>query len=134
MPNLAVPEALDVDARAAALAIGAQILRSPAVTVRGAGRDVVVHAAIAGPQPLRVDLTGATTREPLVSELSRQFGLDLNIVAGRIDEIQGHPFGSLAVIASGPAAAIEEAVNHLRLRDVHVEVLGHVPTDDRTDP
>ena len=62
LPNLGVPEALDVEARASTLTIGAQTLRSPVVTVRGAGRDVAVHAAIAAPQPLRVDLTGS--RQP----------------------------------------------------------------------
>ncbi len=102
----------------------------PAALLARASRNPGIGAATL----LRVDLTGAATREPLVSELSRRFGLDLNIVAGRIDAIQGRPYGSLAMIASGPPDGIEAAVNHLRLRDVHVEVLGHVPTDDRTDP
>jgi D-methionine transport system ATP-binding protein len=86
-----------------------------------------------GPRTLlRVDLTGPATHEPLVSEISRRFGLDLNIVAGRIDEIQGHPFGSLTLIAGGAPDGIEAAIRHLRQRGVHVEVLGHVPPDDRT--
>ena len=63
IPDLGVPEALDVDARASTLSLGGQTLRSPVVTVHAAGRtDVTVHAAIAAPQPLRVDLTG--TRRP----------------------------------------------------------------------
>ncbi|MCW5748790.1 MAG: methionine ABC transporter ATP-binding protein [Alphaproteobacteria bacterium] len=89
------------------------------------------HPGVGAATLLRVDLTDAAAREPLVSELSRRFALDLNIVAGRIDEIQGRPFGSLAMIAAGKPDCIETAIGHLRQRNVHVEVLGHVPADDR---
>jgi translocation and assembly module TamB len=58
IPNLGVPEALDLDAGASTLSFGKQTLRAPTVAVRAAGRDVVMHAAIAAPQRLRVDVRG----------------------------------------------------------------------------
>src|SRR5262249_52283831 len=56
--NLRVPAALDLDARAATASLGGRPLRSPEIAVRAAGREVVAHASIAAPQPLRVDLRG----------------------------------------------------------------------------
>jgi translocation and assembly module TamB len=58
IPDVRAPESLDLDARAASLALGAQRLHGVTVAARTAGRNVSLHAAIAGPQPLRVELAG----------------------------------------------------------------------------
>ena len=58
IPDLGVPEALDVDAGASALWIGKQRLHAPAVAVKAAGKDVALRVAVTGPQPLRLDLAG----------------------------------------------------------------------------
>jgi translocation and assembly module TamB len=58
IPDLRAPTALDLDAGASQVALGARRLRTPSVTVRAAGRHIAVRAAIAAPQPLRVDLSG----------------------------------------------------------------------------
>ncbi len=83
------------------------------------------------PLLLRITFVGPAASEPIVSALSRRFDLDLNIVAGRIDEIQGRPFGTLAVLVDGAAPKLEAALNYLRARNMPVEVLGHVPSHDR---
>ena len=62
IPDLGAPDALDLDVRASSVWLGAQQLRSPAVTARTAGRRVTAHVAIAAPQPLTIDLGG--TRAP----------------------------------------------------------------------
>jgi D-methionine transport system ATP-binding protein len=49
----------------------------------------------------RLVIAGDHSERPLLSELVRRFGLDLNIVHGQIDEVQGQPFGNLAVLARG---------------------------------
>lgn len=85
-----------------------------------------------GPATLvRVEPMGVAPGEPLVSRVSRNFAVDLRIVAGRIDAIQGRPFGSLVMIASGAPDVIGSALDYLRQHNVHVEVLGHVATNDR---
>jgi len=62
IPDLGAPDSFDLDARASSVALGAQHLRAPVITARTAGRRVTAHAAIAGPQPLSIDLGG--TRDP----------------------------------------------------------------------
>lgn len=71
---------------------------------------------------LRLAFAGDRSDQPLLSDLVRRFGLDLNIVHGQVDEIQGRPFGSLAVLARGARGSIVAAVDHLRLAGVRVEV------------
>ena len=55
-----------------------------------------------------------------------RFGLDLNILHGQVDEIQGRPFGSLAVFVRGARDALQAAVDHLRLAGVRVQEVNHV--------
>ena len=54
--------------------------------------------------------------------LIRELGLDLSILHGQIDEIQGETFGSLAVFAEGPASQIAAAVAYLQAQGVQVRV------------
>ncbi len=63
---------------------------------------------------LRLAYAGDGGDQPLLSDVVRRFGVDLNIVHGQVDEIQGRPFGSLAVHARGAGPAIADAVDHLR--------------------
>ena len=72
-------------------------------------------------QLLRLSYAGDSAYQPVLSHLIRELGLDLSILHGQIDEIQGQTFGSLAVFASGPAAHIDAAVQHLRASGVHVQ-------------
>jgi D-methionine transport system ATP-binding protein len=70
---------------------------------------------------LRLVFAGVESDKPLLSDLVRRFGLDLNIVHGQIDEVQGHPFGTLAVLASGARGQLTAAVGHLRGAGVQVQ-------------
>ncbi|CAL8973090.1 Methionine import ATP-binding protein MetN [Rhodoplanes serenus] len=75
---------------------------------------------------LRIVFTGDEATEPILSRLSRSLDIEVNILAGRIDEIGGAPFGTLVVgVPSRPdlVAAVTELV---RSNGLGVEVLGHV--------
>ncbi|MCX8565369.1 MAG: D-methionine transport system ATP-binding protein [Glomeribacter sp. 1016415] len=62
--------------------------------------------------------------QPVLSETMRHYAMiDFNILHGRIDEVQGQPFGSLAVLASGAPVKVAEAMAFLRQRGVLVEEL-----------
>jgi D-methionine transport system ATP-binding protein len=74
---------------------------------------------------LRLVFAGADGDQPLLSDLVRRFGLDLNIVHGQIDEVQGHPFGTLAVLARGAREQLQAAVGHLRGAGVQVQEITH---------
>ena len=45
---------------------------------------------------------------------SRDYGLDINIVSGRVDDIAGEPFGVMALAAYGPDGAIDAAFGWMR--------------------
>ena len=63
---------------------------------------------------LQVLFAGPSSTRAVVSEASRRFGLDLNIVSGRIDAIGAEPYGLMALAAYGPSPAIAEATGWMR--------------------
>ena len=73
---------------------------------------------------LRLAFAGDDSDRPLLSEVIRRFGIDLSIVHGQVDEIQGKPFGTLAVFARGAREQLGAAVAHLRGAGVHVDEVG----------
>jgi D-methionine transport system ATP-binding protein len=77
---------------------------------------------------LRLAFAGEDSNRPLLSDVIRRFGLDINILHGQIDEIQGQLFGTLAVHARGAHEQLSAAVAQLRGAGVLVaeEELGHV--------
>ena len=72
-------------------------------------------------QLLRLAFAGDESDRPLLSDVIRRFNIDLSIVHGQVDEIQGKPFGTLAVFARGPREQLNAAVAHLRAAGVHVD-------------
>ncbi len=70
---------------------------------------------------LRLAFAGTAPDQPILSQVIRQFGLDLNLLHGQIDEIQGRPFGSLSVLLRGAQVQLGAAVAHLRGSGVLVE-------------
>ncbi len=72
-------------------------------------------------QLLRLAFAGDESDRPLLSDVIRRFGIDLSIVHGQVDEIQGKPFGTLAVFARGAREQLNAAVAHLRRAGVHVD-------------
>lgn len=59
----------------------------------------------------------------LVSYLSRTYDVDLNIIFGNVEMIDGHPLGGLIVIAEGDKDAIRGCIDYLENIHVGVEVL-----------
>jgi D-methionine transport system ATP-binding protein len=74
---------------------------------------------------LRLVFAGDASDRPILSDLIRRFALDLNILHGQIDELQGQPFGTLAVLARGAQDQLRAAVAHLRSAGVLVQELAH---------
>lgn len=72
-------------------------------------------------QLLRLSYAGDSAYQPILSQLIRQFGVDMSILHGQVDEIQDETFGSLAVYASGEADSVRGAVAHLRAGGVEVK-------------
>ncbi|PWC28055.1 methionine ABC transporter ATP-binding protein [Teichococcus aestuarii] len=58
---------------------------------------------------LQVLFAGPNSTRAVISEASRRFALDLDIISGRIDEIAGEPFGLMALAAYGSPEQIDAA-------------------------
>ena len=106
-------------------------------TTRSFVGEVIGHAVPEGtitrlPQPgpgeqrriLRILFAGNASTRAVISEASRRFALDLNIVSGRIDEIGGEPFGLMAVAAYGNPDHIGQAVSWMRQLRLEVDDIG----------
>jgi D-methionine transport system ATP-binding protein len=106
-------------------------------TTRSFVAEVIGHAVPPGtlarlPPPglgevrrlLQVLFAGPSSTRAVVSEASRRFGLDLNIVSGRIDAIAGEPYGLMALAAYGPPAAIAQAIEWMRGLGLDVSDIG----------
>lgn len=74
----------------------------------------------------RLAFSGEGVGQPVISETIRRFDIDISILHGQVDEIQGQPFGSLAVLVTGAAGTVAEAMASLRERGVIAEELSHV--------
>jgi D-methionine transport system ATP-binding protein len=72
-------------------------------------------------QVLRILFAGPASTRAVISEASRRFGLDINIISGRIDEIGGEPFGLMAVAAYGDPIEIERAITWMQALGLDVE-------------
>jgi D-methionine transport system ATP-binding protein len=88
-------------------------------------RLLMADAPVPAARVLRLAFAGVQADRPLLSEVVRRFSLDLNIVHGQVDEIQGEPFGTLAVVLRGRADQLDAAETHLRAAGVAVQVLLH---------
>lgn len=61
--------------------------------------------------------------EALVSQISRKFSLDVNIIFGNIEMIGDNPIGGLVSIVRGESQDITDAINYLLDKNVGVEVI-----------
>jgi len=76
-------------------------------------------------QLLRLAFSGTGSDRPILSDVIRDHGIDLSIVHGQVDEVQGQPFASLAVFARGAADKLGAAIAQLRGAGVVVEEVAH---------
>lgn len=83
------------------------------------GSDEEVHL-------LRLSFIGDEVTQPVISECSRQFDINFNILRGTVDDMQGRSLGTLTLLVEAPAAVYAEAVKFLRQRGVNVEELSDV--------
>ena len=72
---------------------------------------------------LRLTYSADNVSEALISTVSRRFGVDLSIVFGNIELVQGAPVGGLVILAGGERVQLEQAVRYLIDKNVGVEVV-----------
>ncbi len=72
---------------------------------------------------LRLVYAGERAEQPVLSRLIRAHGVDVSVLHGQMDEIQGQTFGALAVFASGPTQAVQAVADGLVSSGVQVQDL-----------
>ncbi|TGB02836.1 methionine ABC transporter ATP-binding protein [Halobacillus salinus] len=92
--------------------IPASILRG--IEKRGAGRHIY-----------RVTFVNETAGEPILSQVSKRFDVDVNVLFGQITELQGIPFGHLVVEIQGEDKEIVKAIDHIQSAVTVQEVYSH---------
>lgn len=83
-------------------------------------------------QLLRLSLGGGSDASTLLSDLSRQFSLDVSLVQARIEDIQGIAVGTVFVLAQGAPQALRQALAALTARDISLQEIAHEPATDRS--
>ena len=80
----------------------------------------------AGParEVLRITFVGDNATDPLLARMSSELGLQVNILAGAVEEIGPRPFGNLLISVEADRAA--EARAYLESHEQRTEVLGYV--------
>lgn len=66
-----------------------------------------------------------STSEALISHISRQYELDVNILLASIELIEGNPLGGLVAVITGPHERVRGAMEYLSQRNVLAEVISH---------
>ncbi|WP_227937360.1 methionine ABC transporter ATP-binding protein [Alkalihalobacillus deserti] len=76
-------------------------------------------------QIVQLTFVGEEAERPLITQLIRQFDVEVNIVQGKITKFQEGSYGTLFVALNGEKAEIEKAITFIRNKEVDVEVIVH---------
>lgn len=71
---------------------------------------------------IRLHFVGESTNQALISEISRKFKLDVNILHGKITQTQKGAYGTMYVQFEGEQDEIERAIHYIQSTSVEVEV------------
>ncbi|AVQ97544.1 phosphate ABC transporter ATP-binding protein [Oceanobacillus iheyensis] len=78
-------------------------------------------------QIYRIVFVGESTGTPLLSQIAKQYEVEVNVLFGSITELQGVPFGNLIVQFEGEEKEINRVIMHIHQQKVSVkEVLADV--------
>ena len=78
-----------------------------------------------GSHVLQLTFVGREAERPLITQLIRQFDIEVNIVQGKITKIQEGSYGTLFVALSGDKAEVDNAISFIKSKHVEVEVIAH---------
>ncbi|MGV2621625.1 UNVERIFIED_CONTAM: methionine ABC transporter ATP-binding protein [Halobacillus marinus] len=71
---------------------------------------------------VRLHFVGESTNQALISEISREFALDVNILHGKITQTQKGAYGTLFVQLEGEESERQRAISYIQSTSVEVEV------------
>lgn len=74
---------------------------------------------------VRLQFDQDSVGEAMVSNVSRRFSVDVNIVLANVEMLQGNALGGMIVLIKGDRKNIDDAISYLRSCKVKVEVLAN---------
>lgn len=75
---------------------------------------------------IRLEFTGASVDEPVISHVAREFNIDISILSSNMDYVGGVKFGLMLAEFIGPEDAAKKAIQYLQDQKIELEVLGYV--------
>lgn len=77
---------------------------------------------------------GASSSKPIISQLAKQFNIEVNILFGNITELQQTSFGNLIVELIGPDEEIERGIHYAQQEKVQVKEVENSGSRNRYYP
>ncbi len=75
---------------------------------------------------LKLQITGNTVDEPVLSEIARQFQVDSNIISAQMDHAGGIKFGVMLTELAGTHEQEQQAIEYLKSKNIKVTITGYV--------
>ena len=75
---------------------------------------------------LRVSFSGEEAKQPALSRLSRNYGIDITLLHGQVESVSGQPFGTLFVAMAVSPDVLTKIVDDLQADNHAVEQVGYV--------
>ena len=75
---------------------------------------------------IQLTFVGGEAEKPLISQLIRQFDININILQGKISHTQHGPYGALFIHIEGEDHEVEKAIEFVKQNDVKAEVVNDV--------
>ncbi|MFK2826480.1 methionine ABC transporter ATP-binding protein [Bacillus sp. B190/17] len=97
------------------------------VTEPEESKETIEHLLEQFPNGKVIKLTfiGESAEQPIITNLIRQFNIEVNIVQGKVSQTQNGAYGSLFVHLTGTQEEVEKAVAYLEKQKVSSEVISH---------
>lgn len=80
--------------------------------------DEIKNDAYSG-RVFQLRFLGKHSKKPMISQVSKKFNVDVNVLAGTITELQNIPFGNLIVEISG--LEVEEAISFIAAEEIYIK-------------
>ena len=95
--------------------------------IKSTQRHELPDEVIKNTQGLLVKLTflGSGANTPVISDVTSRFGIQFNIMVGRIEYIEDKPLGVLYVNPVGEESAVKKSLDYLKQVVKKVEVIDH---------
>jgi D-methionine transport system ATP-binding protein len=90
-------------------------------------KETIEHLLSSYPhgQVIQLTFVGVAAEQPLITKLIRQFDLTINILQGKISQLQSGSYGTLFIHLDGDAKEVARAIEFIHSEQVGVEVISN---------